>query len=219
MTFEEIVSAVRPAVPKTDAANAEAIARAHVNKAIRRIGRLDDVYFNKVWDTFTLTSGTSSYDLGEDVLKKYDVFYISRLWDTSTRRNPIEIVGIDDFNSKSRGMSSSGWPLWGTVHSKDATLEVYPIPDADYTVGTYLKTKVTSLDDIGDAFHDIIIDCAVLSLRALTDSQIAFKMANDGINDAQASSRTKWRGNQFSIQRHLAGTSTTGPDSQNLGGD
>ena len=117
-------------------------------------------------------------------------------------------------------MSSGGWPLWGTVHSKDATLEVYPIPDDDYTVGTYLKTKVTSINDIDDAFRDIVIDCATLSLRALTDSQIALKMANEGIADARASSRTKWRGSQLQIDRHLgAGTGATGADSQNLRGD
>ena len=126
---------------------------------------------------------------------------------------------MDEFKVKTEGLSASGWPRYGTVHSDKATLEVYPVPDSTYTVGTYMKKKITSLNDIGDAYHDIIIDVAVESIQALSNPNLATKLAVEGVAALQESSRVKWGGNRIPIERHLAGGSSIGADSGNLRGD
>lgn len=219
MTFDEIAKAVAPAVPG-DAANAEAIAKVHVSRAILKVGRIKDASFNKKWVTFSLTSGTSSYVIGSDILNGYpNVWTMGKLWFPNQNGRFIEILGFDEFKRLSSGGSTTGYPRWGTLHSDQATLDVYPIPDSNYTVGAYLRKKVTNLSDIDDSFHDVVMDTALVSVKALSDPNLALDLLRLGLADVRENSQTAWDENNIPIGRHV-GRSYEGPgaDSGNLRG-
>ena len=139
------------------------------------------------------------------------------LWRTDVKGQPITIVGLEEFNRVARGGTGSGVPTVATIHSHDAMLEFYPIPNSNYSVGAYLKKKITGLEDIPDQFHDVVVDYGIVSIQATKDAAVAVEMLKQGIKDLLNSSMIGWAGDTIPISRHLGadgGRATS--DSQNL---
>jgi hypothetical protein len=194
MTEPEIVSAIALAVPK-DRANAEVIAKAMLNLAIGKIGRMNSVSFNRDLLTLSFRSGISSYKLGTDILQKYpNIWNMQELWCTDQSNSQIKIVALDEFNRYARGGTDTGRPIVGTIHSSTATLEVYPIPDSNYTAVAYVKRQITQLSDIPSPYHDVVYSIAIEMICAAGSSEMAASLSTQGMRDIQGDAQTVWDG-------------------------
>ena len=169
--------------------------------------------------TFDLTSGKGSYKIGSEILSKYvGIKKVQHLWHNDRNIAPIEIVGLDEFQRNTSGMSNSGLPIIATVHSSSPILEVYPVPDSNYSVSCYVKRKISKFSDIDDYYHDVIVDYALLSVAAVKDPSVSIRLAKEGLDDLKYDSIIGWIGDNIPISRHLGTGYGRGNDSGNLRG-
>ena len=217
MTYNDCVSAIAAAVPERYAANATAMATGLLNKAVLKVGRTPGANWNSEGVTFTLTSGTSNYKIGDTILGQYaDPVSLQNLWRTDTRDDEIDIVSLGDFNACARGSTTTGPPEIATLHSSDETLEFYPIPDSGYTIWGLIQKEITKFEDIPDRYHDVLVDEAIASL----DPRYAAMRAKEGLQEIADASLTRWDGDHIPITRHLGDVGgSVGSDSSNLRGD
>jgi len=207
------------AIPATDRAAGAEVAKAILSKAILKVGRLPNVSFNRKWATFNFVSGKKTYIVGQDILGAYSDFQnASELWSTDNTQ-PIMLVSLEEFNAKTRGLSDSGRPEWATLHSSTPTLEVYPTPDSAYEYGLYAKLEINKFEGIPSAYHDVLIDTAVLMVKGLADPNVAAMLMQSGIKDAMEDSLLGWSGTTIRCDRVLGSAKTLGADSGNLRGD
>lgn len=217
LTFEQAKGIVATAVG-ADKSNALDVAESHLLKAITKLSRMNNVNFNREWVTFTLTAGKSSYKIGSDVLSEYmDIKKIQHIWHNDRSIEPIKVLGIDEYKSNCSGLSSTGVPVIATVHSSDPILEVYPVPDSNYSVSCYVKRKINKFEDIDSAYHDVVVDYALLSVSATKDPNVAIRLFEEGIDDLKYDSMVGWIGNNIPVSRHMGiQTDRANSDSGNL---
>lgn len=219
MTEKDAIEAIKIHVPAGSESNADKVAGAVLKMAVLKVGRTPGVSWNRRHVTFSLTSGTSSYRVGVDILKSGDFEDLKNLqfvWRTDTKGEPIPIVQVQEFNKYARGGSSSGAPVVATLHSDDETFEVYPSPDSAYELWGYVQLRITKFKDIPKDYHDVVVNYAVASL----DRKSALKLAAAGLEDVKGDSLTKWEGNVIAISRHVGGSAgSKRADSHNLRGD
>jgi hypothetical protein len=216
VTEQEAITAITIAVPANMQANADTIAKVLLKKAILKVGRTPGQSWNSDAVTVSLTSGQSTYRVGVDVLGTYaDFVNMQFLWRTDTQGGDIPILAVEEFNNYARGSTSSGAPQIATLHSSDETLEIWPIPDAAYSLWGYAQKKIVNFDEIPENLHDVLIDVAIDSFNPITSGV----RAREGIKDVKSQSLTRWDGNTIAISRHLGGGGRTKPDSHNLRGD
>ena len=202
-------------VPEPHQANADAIADVYAKKAVLKLGRTKGVHWNRKAVPFTLTSGTSSYVIGADILTDFaNLKNVQFLWRTDTQKEGIPVLPVQEFNKYARGSTTTGQPQIATVHSDNLTFEVWPSPDSDYSMWVYIRKNIQNFADIPAEYHDVLIDTAVAMLR----DPKAFAAA--GIKEMQEDSVNAWSGNTVPILRHVGDVDGgVEADSQNLRGD
>ena len=207
MTEQEATLIISLSVPK-DRSGAEQLAKVAMNMAVNRMSRMTGVSFNRDLLPFTLRSGISSYKLGSDVLQKYPLVYgMQELWFTADKGYSIRLLAFDEFNRNARGGSTSGRPEIGTIHSSTATLDVYPIPDSNYSVVGYVKRQVTQLSDIPSAYHDVVCVKAIEIINATISGDLARILAEEGMKEVLADSLLSWDGTIVEPDYVIRGTS------------
>lgn len=220
MTEEQITDAVAWSMGGDQAA-AKKIAKTFVKMAINNIARKRGVDFNREYKATTLTSGKGEYNLGVELFGGYpNLWSIEELWFTDTKGKWVVLLGMDDYNDRARGGTTTGRPKYGTVHSEPPILELYPIPDSAYAIRAYVTRKIDSLDDLPDIYHDVVYPLALSYVAASKDPNVAIALAKDGLNAVQADSKSGYTGSKIMVQRHLGtGLITDGSDSANLTGE
>ncbi len=200
-----------------DTASTQKVAKTFVKMAINNIARKRGVDFNREYKAATLTSGKGEYNLGVELFGGYpNLWSIEEMWFTDTRGKMVILLGMDDYNDRARGGTTTGRPKYGTVHSEPPILELYPIPDSSYTIRAYVTRKIDSLDDLPDIYHDVVYPLALSYVAASKDANVAIALAKDGLHAVQADSKSGYTGSKIMIQRHLGSGSTIGSDSGNL---
>jgi hypothetical protein len=195
MTENDILTYLRASVPSDISSNADAIARIALGKALIKIGRMPNVDWNRRQENITLTSGTSKYKVGVDILNTEDGWNIQEMWCTDTTGFEVEMKTLDDFNDYKRGNTGTGRPIMAAYYGESRTIEFYPTPDSAYELWVYFRKEVKSLSEVPDVYHDAIIDYAMLCIKALRNSDIAFKLASDSFKEIQDDALLIWRGN------------------------
>ena len=106
MTEQEVLQFIQLAIPK-DRANADAISKIALRKAILKVGRMPNVTWNRDVVTFDLISGKAKHILGDDILVQYpNIWNMEELWRTDTSHWRISILGMDDFDNYARDRKS-----------------------------------------------------------------------------------------------------------------
>jgi len=156
-----------------------------LNLAISDIGRLRFTPWNKDTEEVTLLSGTSSYTIGSDILTGISSFRgIVSMWHTDQRQE-IVILNPHEFNSVARGSTETGRPLYATVQDKEQHLEVWPIPDADYTVFTVVRVPL-DYDDVPEEYQAMILWRAVMNENAYDKSSTVYMKARELYAESEA---------------------------------
>ena len=217
MTEKEVLAVLRGALP-TDKAQSDDIAGGHLKKAILKLGRMKGVDFNRDIQTFALTANQKEYVIGKDILNGVSgVWDMDELYLIDKPNWPVKIVGIDRFDVDARGSTTTGVPVLATVHSSTATLEVWPSPDSAYNMKALVRKVITNFDDIPVGYHDVLIDYGLASIAAASAPAIAVQLAQAGLADVQADSRTSWEGSTIALENHLGDVGrSTRVDSGNL---
>jgi hypothetical protein len=167
---------------------------------------MEGVSFNRDWVWFSFVAGQGSYVLGKDFLSKYpDILNLQQLFLTDQIDSPVTLLPLDQYNNNARGGTSTGRPVIGTVHSSNATLEVYPKPNAAYTAGAYIKRKITKFSDIPEQFHDVLYSAAITLLNASANPFLAAQLTEAGLQDILRNSQTAWSGSQIPVDRTVSG--------------
>lgn len=221
MTEDQVKQAIALAVPSDRSADRHVIAEAYMKKAVLKMGRVKGASWTHTDVTFTLTSGQSEYHLGEDILSDYpDAKNLQALWRTDTQDSPIPILTPAEFSRYARGSTTTGSPKIATLHSDDEKLEVYPIPDSAYPLWGYIRKNIQNFEDVPAEYHDVLIDYAVVSMKAAFDPNVAVGLATAGLKEATQDSLREWTGTTIPLMRHLGKTgSSTKADSSNLVAD
>lgn len=192
------------------APNANQLADAIVQAAIRMTGRMKEVTFNREWATDTLTTGQSSYELGAEIFTAMkSIVALEDFRRTDVENWPIHLLVPHEFSIYKRGSTQTGPPRVATViDSENPKLEIAPIPDSGYAVGAYLKRAVGTLKEIPDRFHDLVLTNGLGLAQACKDPNVAILLAHQSRKDAQSESPLNWTGTTFAIDRHLGRTYT-----------
>lgn len=203
MTEEQAIDIIVLSLP-ADKQGDRGMAKGFLLKALNMIGRIPGLNFTREWVNFNLISGRAVYELGNHVLKDYDkIKNVQQMWRTDILNWPIDIVGLDSFNERTAGGDSTGSPFVGTVYlvENKPTLEIYPSPDSNYPVKVLIQKNVESIDDVPDAHKDVLIDCAITSIGALSNPSLSLELMRNGIHDVEGDSHTLWRGSTILVER------------------
>ena len=180
-------------------AEGASIAEDAFDAAIDHVASLDDAPWNKEGATFTLTSGTGSYNLGESILSDYeDIRGITQLWYTDVQNHPIRLLSPSQFNSYGRGSTSTGRPTIATIHGRKKTLDLYPIPDSAYPVWGMLRFPL-DVNDIPDEYKKILLWFGVLisSKMGTTSYEKAERMLNRIMESLKVDGLMSWDGSRI----------------------
>lgn len=194
-----LVDAVKLAVG-ADAGDAGKIANAVVLAAIKKIGRMPSVDFNKQFVSFALTAGQKTYQLGRDVLANASpIWNMQDMWLTDKVGWGIEIVGAEEFNANARGGTATGAPTIATIYGPDdsRTLEVYPSPDSAYNISAMAKLSITQYGDIPSRYDDVVLTTALSLLNSLRNPSVALAMMKEGLGDIRNDRVVSWSGSHI----------------------
>lgn len=189
------------------------------------IGRLNTVPWNKITDTFDLTSSKGEYVVGSDILSNHtDIKGIIELWRTDQQSSQVKILSVQEFNAYRRGYTTPGAPTFATLRDnkdRELELEIYPIPNDNYTLWAYLRTPL-EVGDIPDDYQDIILWKAIM-IANLDNSSYYLKakeMYLEIIDSLRRESYTRWEGTRINPDFPIGGSySSSGrPDSGNIWG-
>lgn len=214
MTEAEVKKVIAARLP-SDTANSEETAGSYLKMAVLKLGRMENVDWNRVAVQETLTAGQKIYEVGVDILRDYkDVKNIQSLWHTDRGQDPIDMVDVYRFNKTARGGQASGRPFTSTIHSDEAKIEFYPSPDSAYTIWAYVRKKIENFEDIPSEYHDVLLATAL----AYVASPRSFSA--EGLKEMRDDSRTEWGGSTIQISRNIGRVSNRRvADSHNLQGD
>ena len=220
MTKTKVIKAIALTVPG-DRTQALEIAEAYLEGAVLKMGRMTDADWNRKSVAFTLTSGTSSYKVGSEILTDYkDLKGLSGLEFTDTKTHSCALIDVERFGVYARGSTNSGRPQIATLHSSDDILEFWPIPDSNYAMWAQVRFKVASFDDVPEEYHDVVISTANAAVKAAGDAMAALRLDAENRKEIQEESLTSWTGSTIGISRHLGGSKSAGrADSGNLRGE
>ena len=216
MTLEQVKMLVAAVIPEPGAGNREELADALLAAAALKVGRMPAVMFNRELVQFNLTSGKSEYNIGSDILNEYPNFWnFESLWMKDSPGNKIEIVGLDHFSAYARGSTSTGYPKYGTVHSKTHIFEIYPIPNSNYTLLGLAKGNL-DLNDIPEDYYDVLLKQSFLLAQAMRDGNIAGVLVGHDEKEIQLASGTAWTGNMMRAYHRLVPGQGNAATSDNL---
>lgn len=218
MTKNDVIKAISVAVPDSQKDDRLDIAETYLYKAISRLGRMRDVSFNRDIVTFNTVANQRDYNIGVDILTDFDGVWNLYELQRTNKDFEIDLVGLDMFNDYATSTTDTGEPVIATIHSSNSILRFFPIPDAAYEIEVNVRKQITNFEDIPDAYHDVLIDLGIESLKAISDPNMAAKIAREGMEDVRADSQTTWDGSHIPLARHLAEntSSVKRVDSMNL---
>jgi hypothetical protein len=166
------------------AKNVQAIAKDAINNAIREI--LQDGHqfpFLKTTNTQTLTAGTGTYDLPNDMASvDWDTFYLQALSSAGNTARSLPTIPFEEYvriykaieENSGTGARSSPDLVYQTSEEK---FGVTPLPDAAYVIEyVYYKfpADLSAFDDemiIPDRFKYIIIDGAMVYMMRFRSNE------------------------------------------------
>lgn len=199
MQVEEIIAQIQQNL-EGDPAELAQKAKDAYTAAMNHLAMLDITPWNKLSTTFALTAADSDYEIGMDILTDYpEVLGITEIWRTDVQGTAVPLIGLTRFNHYLRGDATTGPPEIACLHGKNKLLEVYPIPDAVYTLWCEIRLPL-ELTDIPDAFHPLIVwDAVMLYSKASSGAfQKAMSLRQEIINMISESSLTKFEPRQIS---------------------
>lgn len=217
MTLDQVKMLVAAVIPEAGAANREDLAEALLSAAALKVGRMPAVMFNRQLVQFDLVSGQWEYNIGKDILSAYPSFwnFESPLYMKDSPGNRIEIVGLDHFSAYARGKTSTGYPKYGTVHSKTHIFEIYPIPNSNYTLLGLAKGNL-DLNDIPQDYYDVLLKQSFLLAQAMREGTIAAVLVSDDEKQLQLASGTAWTGSMMRAYHRLVPGAGNPASSDNL---
>lgn len=205
MTESQLILTIEAAIPKdAPSADRNALAKAVLDKAIRRLGRMPDATFNRTLERITLTANKGSYRLGTELLSGNPrPWQVSDMYRTDTPGWICRMIPFDQFKPWDGGSTDTGCPVKATLHSKTHTLEVWPTPDAAYVFEVSVRWEVDRLQDIPDAYHDVLSDIGITLVQAAYNPAIAIELAKEGISAVANESLVAFTGTVIGMDRHL----------------
>lgn len=216
MTLDQVKMLVAAVIPEAGADNRTELAEALLSAAALKVGRMPAVMFNRQLVQFDLESGKYEYNIGKDILNAYPSFWnFESLWMRDTPGNRINIVGLDHFSAYARGETGTGYPTHATVHSKDHRLEIYPIPNSNYTLLGLAKGNL-DLNDIPQDYYDVLLKQSLLLAQAMREGTIAAVLVSDDEKQLQLASGTSWTGSLMKAYHRLVPGSGSPASSDNL---
>ncbi len=205
MTDQQAINVIKLSLTGIDTTSADKIAKSVLLYALTKASRQRGADFNREYKPATLKSGKQSYTLGVDLFgAQSNVWNIQEMWCTDTTSAFITIIGIDDFNDRAAGGTTTGRPTIAAVHSKTRILELYPIPDSNYPIKAYVTAKIGKLADMASVYHDIIIDIAGLAIQAASDPNVKLQLVKEGLKDLMIDSGGGWTGSTILIDTPLS---------------
>lgn len=169
------------------------------NAGMEHVGKLSVTPWNKKRVTITLTAGVSEYQIGVDILTDYtNCKGIVELWHTDTARYPIALRAVSQFNRYARGETTTGRPFIGTIRGNDKILEVYYIPDANYTIWAYIRF-ILNFNDIPLEENEIIAWAGLMAVAPGTSGGYAKAVAmySRCLSEIAVDSPLLWDGNRY----------------------
>jgi len=207
---------IAAAIPEVVAANREEVAEALLSAAALKVGRMPSVMFNRQLVEFDLISGKYDYKVGSDILSGYTNFWnFESLWMKDSPGKRVRIVGLDHFSAKKRASTSTGYPEYGTIHSKDHTLEVFPTPNSNYTLRAMAKGNLF-LSDVPDEYYDVLIKQSFLLAQAMRSGNVAAMLVDGDEKEIQMAHGTNWTGTLMRSYHRLAPEGGNRATSDNL---
>lgn len=201
--------------------NSKSVAKSILKLAVRKVGRLQAVAFNRARVTFTLTNGVSVYDIGPDILKDFpSIWGLEFMYVTTFPGRRTEFVTLDKFRDNSTRTTVTQRPRLATLNSKDRTFEVWPVPDDNYEMIAQAKENVEKLVDIPDEYHDIVLAEGYRLIHAARSGGMASLMAEEGKEDIERDQQPSWTGSRILPTRVIGREiSRIRPDSLDVTGD
>lgn len=194
--------------------NWDEIADGVLAAAVLKVGKTQAVAFNREMITFALTSGDSSYPLGDLLNQQPAVWNLQYLFLTDSPGYKCTIVDPGEFGYFARGSSTVGKPQYATIHSKKATMEFWPIPDSNYNFTGYAKENLSKLSQIPETCHDQVLNEGLRIVHAMLSGGMADRLATEGKADMQDDGATGSAPTIVRSDRHLGtATSSSGRDS------
>lgn len=219
MTLDQVKMLVAATIPEAGEANRADLAEALLSAAALKVGRMPAVMFNRQLVEFDLVSGQWEYTIGKDILNAYPSFWnFESLWMKDTPGNRIVIVGLDHFSAYARGRTSTGYPKYATVHSKDHRFEIYPIPNSNYTLLGMAKGNL-DLNDIPQDYYDVLLKQCLVLAQAMRDGNIAGVLVGDDEKELQLADGTTWTGSMMRSTHRLLPGQVNAAASDNLTGE
>lgn len=203
MTSDELTRAVALAVPSAHTANREDMADTFISMAISKLNRLKDTDINQQYREFTLTANQSSYKLGVDILTTPKPWNMQDMYRTDVRNWPITIIDKDKFTPYARGSTVTGPPTLATVYGKPPVLEVFPIPDANYAVGAFVRVNITKITDIDERYYDVVYASAIELITAAGSPEMARAVGTEGRHQMESDTLTAWDGTIIPLYRNI----------------
>ncbi|MCK5601668.1 hypothetical protein KAR91_07365 [Candidatus Pacearchaeota archaeon] len=203
MTSDELTRAVALAVPSAHADRREDIADTFITMAIGKLNRLKDTDINQQYKEFTLTADKSSYKLGTDILASSKPWNMQDMYRTDVRSWSITIVDKDKFIPYARGSTITGPPTKATVYGNPPILEVFPIPDANYAVGAFIRVNITKIEDIDERYYDVVYASAIELITAAGSPEMARAVGTEGRHQMESDTMTAWDGTIIPLYRNI----------------
>lgn len=204
MTEQQAIDLIRLSIPG-GTASSDKIAKSVLQYALTKISRLKGTDFNREYLSATLTGAKQEYILGTELFgSQSKVWNISEMWFTDAVGRIVEILGLDDFNVRAAGGTTTGRPTIGTVHSKTRTLKLYPIPDSNYPIEAYVTSPINKLSDLDEIYHDIPVDVAGLMIQAARDPSIKLRLVKEGFRDLLLDAGSGWTGSTMLMDKPLS---------------
>jgi len=223
MTKAECLELLSLAVPASDTANKDNIAKLCLSKAVSKFGMMKNVDWNRKRDTISLTSGKGEYDIGVDLLgDSKDGWDISEMWVEDSQGWVVELVDSEFFNMYKRGSTTTGKPIYATYRTADRLLEFYPTPNSAYSLWIEYRKDIKNFEEIPDVYHAPLLDYGILCVRALFDTNLAMKLSAESLKEMKEDSLTLWNGSNIDMRNvsttYPKGNLVLSSDSGNLRG-
>jgi hypothetical protein len=189
-------------------------ARMAFRLALNDLATMREVPWNKVYSTFLLTSGTSIYRVGKDILADNPkIRGISEMWHTDIKERQIFYRVGNEFNMYARGTTETGRPVFWTDLDRSFNVEFYPNPDANYTIWIRFW-EALALEDIPEDKDNIVIQRGIMiasQTNAVGESgkspkfYIAREMFREALKSLEVEGRYDNQGNRFTPDMIIGG--------------
>ena len=213
MTTNNALDLIKVKLGGEDSDLRNTLARSALTSAINSFNRIGNFEWNRQFVDFNLTNGTGTY-LFTDLWPDYTVKGMEPRIYLVGQSGYIDVIDYEQFNTETKYRSTtSGTPQIATAHSKEGQIDIWPVPNDDYSCTAMLYVKVTGIDELDD-YDDLVIDRAVM-LGATKETPIEIYQAavmswNEGKQEIiKRTGYTVWTGNQISPDPYVTFSTTS----------